>query len=257
MPRLTNHSDSDYDKLREAIVRGEIAPNSRLVESDVVTSFNMSRGAVRNALIRLEQEGLVVREPHRGARTAFYGDAQLAWLERGLAASRATWKVIACEMPLSLVVRDRDPAGSEGWYEALANGRAGAPLGRELELARLLSFVRRRGVRNVVWIAADVHYACAIHYDPARARYQAFAPFWEFVSGPLNAGTFGPNALDDTFGPEVRFARTPEPGRLNLPPSAGMQFFGQVDIDGTSGEFRVQLKDIDGTALFTQVLIPG
>ena len=33
--------------------------------SDVVMSFDMTRAAVRNALIRLEQEGLVVREPHR------------------------------------------------------------------------------------------------------------------------------------------------------------------------------------------------
>ncbi len=62
------NSEPNYDKLRTAIVRGDIAPNSRLVESDVVTSFDMTRAAVRNALIRLEQEGLVVREPHRGAR---------------------------------------------------------------------------------------------------------------------------------------------------------------------------------------------
>jgi DNA-binding GntR family transcriptional regulator len=59
---------SSYDALRDAIVRGEIAPNARLVEADVSTAFDMSRGAVRTALIRLEQEGLVVREPHRGAR---------------------------------------------------------------------------------------------------------------------------------------------------------------------------------------------
>jgi DNA-binding GntR family transcriptional regulator len=57
-----------YDALREAIVRGEIAPDARLVESDISTAFEMSRGAVRTALIRLEQDGLVVREPHRGAR---------------------------------------------------------------------------------------------------------------------------------------------------------------------------------------------
>ena len=57
--------ETNYEKLRAAIVRGEIAPNSRLVESDVVTSFDMTRAAVRNALIRLEQEGLVVREPHQ------------------------------------------------------------------------------------------------------------------------------------------------------------------------------------------------
>jgi DNA-binding GntR family transcriptional regulator len=72
----TAHSETSYDKLRAAIVRGEIAPNSRLVESDVVTSFDMTRAAVRNALIRLEQEGLVVREPHRGARVRQVTDVE-------------------------------------------------------------------------------------------------------------------------------------------------------------------------------------
>lgn len=67
---------SEYDRLREAIVRGDIAPNSRLVESDIGAAFQMSRGAVRNALIRLEQEGLVVREPHRGARVRQVSDQE-------------------------------------------------------------------------------------------------------------------------------------------------------------------------------------
>ena len=65
---------SSYDALREAIVRGDIAPNARLVEADLSTTFDMSRGAVRTALIRLEQDGLVVREPHRGARVRRVGD---------------------------------------------------------------------------------------------------------------------------------------------------------------------------------------
>jgi DNA-binding GntR family transcriptional regulator len=67
-------SNSSYDALRAAIVRGDIAPNARLVEADVSTSFDMSRGAVRTALIRLEEEGLVVREPHRGARVRQVSD---------------------------------------------------------------------------------------------------------------------------------------------------------------------------------------
>ncbi len=76
MSAPATNSDANYEKLRAAIVRGEIAPNSRLVESDVVTSFEMTRAAVRNALIRLEQEGLVVREPHRGARVRKVSDAE-------------------------------------------------------------------------------------------------------------------------------------------------------------------------------------
>jgi DNA-binding GntR family transcriptional regulator len=69
-------TNSNYEGLREAIVRGDIAPNARLVESDLSTTFQMSRGAVRNALIRLEQEGLVVREPHRGARVRQVSDEE-------------------------------------------------------------------------------------------------------------------------------------------------------------------------------------
>jgi len=65
---------SSYDALREAIVRGDLAPNARLVESDLSTTYAMSRGAVRTALIRLEQDGLVVREPHRGARVRRVSD---------------------------------------------------------------------------------------------------------------------------------------------------------------------------------------
>ena len=65
---------SSYDALRAAIVRGDIAPDARLVEADLSTTFAMSRGAVRTALIRLEQDGLVVREPHRGARVRRVSD---------------------------------------------------------------------------------------------------------------------------------------------------------------------------------------
>jgi DNA-binding GntR family transcriptional regulator len=67
-------SNSDYAALRDAIVRGDLAPNARLVEADLGTTYEMSRGAVRTALIRLEQEGLVVREPHKGARVRRVSD---------------------------------------------------------------------------------------------------------------------------------------------------------------------------------------
>ena len=70
----TTTTNSNYDALREAIVRGAIAPEARLVESEISTNFKMSRGAVRTALIRLEEEGLVVRKPHRGARVRKVSD---------------------------------------------------------------------------------------------------------------------------------------------------------------------------------------
>ena len=194
------------------------------------------------------------REAGPGPDAAILGGDQMSWLRQALLASDATWKVIAADMPLGLIVWD-DFRAQQG-AEAVAQGDDGPPLGRELEIARLLGFIRAAGIRNVVWLTADVHYTAAHRYDPNRARFQEFTPFWEFVSGPLNAGTFGPGALDMTFGPEVVFYKAPPEGQFNLPPSAGLQFFGQVDIDGASEVMTVRLKDLTGATLFTQELTP-
>jgi alkaline phosphatase D len=193
-------------------------------------------------------------EPRRSPEAAILGREQLRWLKRAMLASEATWKVIAADMPLGLIVWD-DFVAQRG-AEAVAQGDGGRPLGRELEIAGLLRFIRDNGIANVVWLTGDVHYAAAHRYDPGKARFQEFAPFWEFVAGPLNAGTFGPNGLDPTFGPQVVFQKAPPPGQFNLPPSAGLQFFGQVDIDGASEVMTVRLKDLAGATLFTQEIEP-
>src|ERR1700748_466251 len=65
-----------------------------------------------------------------GPDAYFIGPDQMAWLKRALLNSRATWKVIASDMPLSLVVYD-DAANKKG-SEAFAQGDNGAPRGREL-----------------------------------------------------------------------------------------------------------------------------
>ena len=75
-----------------------------------------------------------------------------------------------------------------------------------------------------MWLTADTHYTAAHYFDPAKAQFTDFDPFWEFISGPLNAGTFGPNTLDNTFGPEVKFFKAPPKGQSSLPPSAGCSF---------------------------------
>jgi DNA-binding GntR family transcriptional regulator len=62
------HQDRPEDRLRAAIVTGRLLPNQRLVEADLTRQLGVGRSAVRAALARLEHEGLVELEPHRGAR---------------------------------------------------------------------------------------------------------------------------------------------------------------------------------------------
>ncbi|MER6606130.1 alkaline phosphatase D family protein [Streptomyces sp. NPDC000927] len=182
--------------------------------------------------------------------TGILGAEQLRWLEQELSRSRAVWKVIAADMPLGLVVTD----GATD-FEAVAQGDPGQPLGRELQIAELLRYIKHRRITGTVWLTADVHYTSAQHYVPERAAFKDFAPFWEFVSGPLAAGQFPANALDATFGPDRVFVRAPE--RANVSPMESPQLFGEVDIDGDSGELTVRLRAQGGSVLFSKVLRPG
>ena len=184
----------------------------------------------------------------RSEQTAILGRTQLHWLERQLERSTATWKVIASDMPIGLVVADGPLA-----FEAVAQGD-GPALGRELEIAELLSYIKHKGIRNTVWLTADVHFSAAHYYDPSRAQYQDFDPFWEFVSGPLHAGSFPPNALDNTFGPQIRFVKGPS--SPNQPPSAGLQFAGEVQIDGATRGMTVRIFDLAGAVLYEVGLSP-
>jgi alkaline phosphatase D len=186
--------------------------------------------------------------------SAFLGRPQIAWLLDGLKRSKATWKVIAADMPISLHVGDgKDAQGRDKW-EAIANGDDGKPLGRELEIARLLREIKKAGIHNIVWLTADVHYTAAHFFDPAKAQFSDFNPFWEFVSGPLNAGGFGPNKADATFGMQVVYQKAPN--EVNAPPTNGMQFFGQVDIDAKTKAMTVTLKDLVGASLYSKTLAP-
>jgi len=192
------------------------------------------------------------RQPAMDAASAIFGPAQLQWLKAALARSTATWKVIAADLPLGLVVGD-----GPGRYEAVANSAPGAPLGRELEVADLLRHLQRARIRNVVWITADVHYAAAHEYHPTRAAFTEFDPFWEFVAGPLHAGTFGPGRLDSTFGPEAKFVGIPPGMKGNRPPSDGFQFFGTLRASARTRTLTVRLHNLAGDVIYTNELAPA
>jgi alkaline phosphatase D len=189
------------------------------------------------------------RQTQRGPETDFLGAAQLKWLGDALASSRATWKFVCSDMPLGLMIRD-----TLG-FENGANGD-GPPLGRELELMDLLKGLKDRRVRNVVWLTADVHYCASHHYNPSRAVFTEFDGFWEFVSGPLHAGTFGPAEFDPTFGPELKFSCR-QPNAPTSGPWTADQFFGTVRIDPRTKGCRVTHWNRDGDSLWSQELAPA
>jgi DNA-binding GntR family transcriptional regulator len=63
-------SDDVCDRIREAILLGHFGPNEHLREEKLAARLNVSRGPVREALLQLEREGLVIRRPARGTVVA-------------------------------------------------------------------------------------------------------------------------------------------------------------------------------------------
>ena len=63
-------------RLRAAITRGQLSPNERLIEAELAAGYGVNRAHIRTALAMLDQEGLVVRAPNRGARVRAVSDAE-------------------------------------------------------------------------------------------------------------------------------------------------------------------------------------
>jgi DNA-binding GntR family transcriptional regulator len=59
-----------YEAVKRDIMLGELPPGAPLVELDLAAAFGCSQGPVREALLQLQEEGLVIRQAHRGTRVA-------------------------------------------------------------------------------------------------------------------------------------------------------------------------------------------
>src|SRR5437868_5333904 len=64
----TERANRLYDSLRNLIVRGQLAPGARIVETEVAERFGVSRTPVRAAFQRLEREGYVIASATHQAR---------------------------------------------------------------------------------------------------------------------------------------------------------------------------------------------
>lgn len=112
--------------IREAIAQGRIPPAARLFEVSLAREMGTSRAPVREALSQLEREGLVVKEPNRGARVVELTEeivrevASLRGLLEGFAASLAAARLSTSQFAtLDGTVKDMDRAVRQGEYARL------------------------------------------------------------------------------------------------------------------------------------------
>jgi alkaline phosphatase D len=193
-----------------------------------------------------------------GKEKTMLGRAQLEWLINGLRDAEARgvlWKIISTDDPLSSVTGSYNlysPEGSmkplftirDGWAAGVRlttdrDGNQDNPLGFESELRRIMNAIKAAGVKNVIWLATDVHYARMLRYEPASDLSGLM--FHEFIAGPTSAVSLPPSPLSQTFTPIEMFAR----GRGPDPSRPSFFNFGLIRI-AAEGSLTVEIRDADG-----------
>jgi len=166
-----------------------------------------------------------------GPTKTMLGESQLRWLLNGLTESTATWKAIVTSVPLSIPKGGGGVPGNDGW----AGGADGT--GFERERQAIVDHILGAKIKNVVFIAGDVHYVQANAYDP---NGDGVPDFHEFIVGPLSAA----------------------PGRLT-PASAGLRPTTLINESGymnfglsrvTKSSFAVTVLDEAGATRFSYQL---
>lgn len=142
-------------------------------------------------------------------------------------------QVVATSVPLSISKAGSVASpGNDSW----ARGADGT--GFQHELRTIVDTIVSHPIRNVVWLAADVHYMQANAYD---TNQDGVMDFHEFIAGPLSGASKTPILPDSTFHPTVLFS---ESGSMN---------FGKISLQGT--KLEVTMIDDSGKERFFYRLI--
>jgi alkaline phosphatase D len=206
----------------------------RMVADDPHRLYRTARAGANLELFILDTRQYRSRnaDPDGPAKTML-GERQLHWLLNGLTESTATWKVIVSTVPLSIPKGGSAVVpGNDGWAGGLLSP------GFERERQVIVDTIIGRRLKNVIFLAGDVHYVQANAYDP---NDDGMVDFHEFVAGPLSAA----------------------PGRLTTPNAelhpttlineSGYFNFGLVRVSRSS--FDVTVLDETGAARFSHHLL--
>lgn len=131
-----------YHRLREEVVSGRLHPNERLTETALATRLRVGRTAVRAALVRLDQEGLVILEKNRGARVRHISDREALEIEE----VRAALEGLLCRRAATRIT----PAQLRELHEVIKKMRERVSAGDSLGFSELNATFHQS-----IWAAAD------------------------------------------------------------------------------------------------------
>ena len=183
-------------------------------------------------------------------RKTMLGQRQRSWLLDRVPKSSATWKFVVSSVPIAVPTGAQpERNGRDGWADLHSD------TGFEAELRTILDGFRKNGVKNLVFLSTDVHFAAALRYAPFQTTPEF--TFHEFISGPLSGGVGSSRELDATFHPERIFQHAPRDQTVLGTYQDARQWMniGLIRID-EQGMLEMSILDEQGDARETLSLDP-
>jgi len=112
--------DVVFKTLRQAILKGDLAPGQRLMEIQLASQLGVSRTPIREAIRKLELEGLVLMIPRRGAEVARITEKDLRDVLEVRASLEALAAGLACERITASRIAELK-AALENFYDAICS----------------------------------------------------------------------------------------------------------------------------------------
>ncbi len=117
-------ADAAYHAVRRSILLGRLKPGDALLEQKIADEFGCSQGTVREALMRLEHDGLVARRGYRGTMVSEASVAEAAEMARiririeclGVRRSAGTFEPEAVEALMAITEAMDKATGREDYY---------------------------------------------------------------------------------------------------------------------------------------------
>lgn len=181
--RSPNGWSEVYETVQVDILFGRLLPRERLVEDDLIARFNATRHAVRRALDELEREGLVQRQPNRGARVRDYTRKEIEDLYQ--------IRIALEELAASLIPLPGEPAYVEQLKTLAARHERASREQRYLDLSHLNNEFHETlyaGSGNPELAAAIRHYSLMTQpirsrgFSNSQLRETAIREHWQMVT---------------------------------------------------------------------------
>jgi GntR family transcriptional regulator, rspAB operon transcriptional repressor len=171
-------ADLVFERLQERIVSGELAPGDKLDPTEIAADLGLSRTPVREAILRLDNEGLVNRIPYRGVVVAGI-DLRVA---EEVAALRIHLETLAATLAVPRL-RDQDLADMRETHAQLTESLKGETAQREFnELNRRFhmtlyqradSAALLRTIENLASQAERIRMHFDLRQGPAQPHHEA------------------------------------------------------------------------------------